>query len=56
MASVALGLGIFAPRFDRSFNDVFKRADEELYKNKEKMKKDLRKNGEGYQFNKKFIR
>lgn len=37
--SIASGIAAFNPDFDKNIHDTFKRADEEMYKNKSKMKK-----------------
>ena len=39
--SVAYGLGIYIPGEDKSFKEVFKRADDEMYVNKQIIKRDL---------------
>ncbi len=39
--SVAYGLGIYIPGEDESFKEVFKRADDEMYVNKQIIKRDL---------------
>lgn len=41
--SIAIGIADFDPRIDKTFSDVFKRSDTEMYRNKAEMKKKMKK-------------